>query len=85
MEQKAHLYTSSVLPSVRPGGDPATRIRLCDAHREILEHPTEELIVRQLHRIDSDVVAQLDHDELVLLVARTEHVPVLLGGQNGRR
>lgn len=44
--EKSHLNASDVLCTISPSGGPplvSPSIRFCDAHGEILEHPTEEL------------------------------------------
>lgn len=76
---ETYLYTTRVLSSVRTRGDPLAIIRLRHANSKILEHTTKELIVRQLDGINPNIVAQFHHNELILLVTRTKHVPVLLG------
>ena len=81
---RTNLHASHVLRAERPRRDPLARDLLRDAERKVLEHTAEELVVRELHGVDPDVLAQLDDHELALRPARAEHVPVLLAGQHGR-
>ena len=87
---KAHLHPTHVLPDVRPDDGPSLsvgrRIRLCDADRKLPKHAAEKLEIGELDRVDANVVAQLDDDELwARRVARREHVPVPLRRQDVRR
>jgi hypothetical protein len=84
----AYLHPTHVLPDVRANDRPSLRIsniRLRDANRKLLEHTTEELKIGQLHRVDPDILAQLDDDELRLRSrARRQHVAVPLRRQDAR-
>jgi len=87
---KPHLDPTHVLPDVRPDDRPSLSvgrsIRLRDADRELPKHATEKLEIGELDRVDPNVVAQLDDDELWPgRVARREHVPVPLRRQDVRR
>ena len=85
----AHLHTTHVLPNVRTDDRPSLRIssiRLSDANRKLLENTTEELKIGKLHRVDTDILAQLDNDELRLRSpARRQHVAIPLRRQDARR
>ena len=60
-------------------------MRLGNTNRKLPKHPTKKLKVRQLHRIDPYILAQLHDDELRQRPARREHVPVPLRRQDVRR
>lgn len=80
----AYLHNADVLRSVRARERPALGVCgvcLGNADGKVFEYATEELEVRQLHRVDPDVFAKLDNDELRFTLWRaagTEHVPVAL-------
>ena len=78
---KTHLHTTHILPKIRTDDRPAlciSNVRLSDANRELLENATEELKVGKLYRVDTDILAQLDDDELRRSTAWRQHVPVSL-------
>ena len=85
----AYLYPTHVLPDVRADDRPSLRIsniRLSDANRKLLEDSTKKLKIGQLHRVDPNILAQLDDDELRLRSrARRQHVTVPLRRQDARR
>ena len=84
----AYLYPTHVLPDVRTDDRPSLRIsniRLSDANRKLLEDTTKKLKIGQLHRVDPNILAQLDDDELRLRSrARRQHVAVPLRRQDAR-
>jgi hypothetical protein len=88
-EAHTHLHPTHVLPNVRPDDGPSLRVRrnvrLRDADRKLPKHATKKFKIRELHRIDADVLAQLDDDEPRPRATRRKHVPVPLRGQNVRR
>ena len=77
--------TARTFPDIRPHDCPAlsfgSSVRLGDAHGKLLEHPTEEFEIGQLHGIDAYILTQLDDDELGRgRRARRKHVSVSLRG-----
>jgi hypothetical protein len=82
-KKRAHLHPTHVLPAVRPRDGPAfsvgSSVRLADAHCQLLEYIIEQLKIGQLHRVDTYILAQLEHDKLPRgCLSRRKHVPVSL-------
>ena len=82
-----HLHPAHVLRDISPRNRPPLRlrrIRLRNAHRKLPKHAAKKLKVRELHRVDADVLAQLDDDERRARRARAQHVPVALRREEAR-
>jgi len=67
-----HLHSTDILSSVCPRQYPALVGRgvcLCNLDRKILEYTAEKLEIRELYGVDSDILAQLHNNELLLPLA----------------
>jgi hypothetical protein len=64
------LHTTDILCLVGTRQYPPVirrRVGLCDLHRKLFEYPTKKLEVRELHSVDSNILAQLYNHKLLLL------------------
>ena len=78
---KTHLDSANVPRSERSKIVPfvgSSGVVDADLYQKVLEHAREELEVAEDDRVDPDLVAQLELDELGVRGARREHIAILL-------